>query len=156
MTKWNDPGSEGRPNWSALALSAAIAVVLAGCGGDRPNLGASYPVKGKVTLPDGKAPAKLVVIFSGPVTGRVTTEGDGTFAFAGDNPGLPAGTYQVRLESAEPMGTPKKPVLPFPQRYLDEDASGLTATVTADGPNDFDFKLTKEDAPASGSGRRKA
>ena len=156
MTKQKNRACMGRPNWSTLAVSAAMAGVLAGCGGERANLGTLYPVKGKVTLPDGKAPPKLSVIFSGPASNRVMTESDGTFAFKGDNAGLPAGKYQVRLEGPEAAGSSRKPVVP--QKYLDEDASGLTATVTSDGPNDFDFKLTRDDATPQGSrgtGRRR-
>ena len=121
--------------------------------GPSSNLGSAYPVKGKVTLPDGKAPPKVNVIFSGPVTGSVTTESDGTFAFKGDNAGLPAGEYKVRLEIAEAKGSPKHPTLPFPGKYLDEDTSGLTAVVKADGPHDFEFKLTKDDAQGRTSAR---
>jgi hypothetical protein len=40
---------------------------------------------------------------------------------------------------------PTSATLRFSSRYLDEDCSGLKAKVTADGPNDFDFKLTKDD-----------
>jgi hypothetical protein len=96
------------------------------------------------------------VVFAGPVTGSATTESDGTFAFKGDNAGLPAGEYKVRLEVAEAKGSPKRPALPFPSKYLDEDTSDLTAVVKSDGPNDFDFKLTKGDAqgrPAARGGR---
>ena len=47
-------GLFGRP---ARALTVAMAAAVAGCGGGRrPNVGAAYPVKGKVTLPDGKPP----------------------------------------------------------------------------------------------------
>lgn len=145
-----------RPAW---VLPALVAAALAGCGGDGiPNVGRSYPVKGKVTLPDGKPLPQVKVVFAGPVTGNAVTEGDGTFAFKGDDAGLPAGDYKVRLEitDSSSKGSLKRPVLPFPQKYFDEDASGLTATVKPDGPNDFDFKLTRGDSeahgPRSGSG----
>ena len=54
----------------------------------------------------------------------------------------------IRLEITEAKGSAKRAVLPFPGRYSDEDGSGLTATVKPDGPNDFDFKLTKDEAKA--------
>lgn len=146
-------------SWAVLSSLAAL---VSGCGdgNNAPALGASYPVKGKVTLPDGKPLPAAKVIFSGPATGGATTESDGTFAFKGDNGGLPAGDYKVRLEVAESKGSPKKAALPFPGKYLDEDTSNLTAKVTASGPNDFDFKLTKGDAVsdqprATGSGPAK-
>jgi Carboxypeptidase regulatory-like domain len=136
----------GRLRRSAGVLIVAIAAATAGCGDGRPNVGPTYPVKGKVTLPDGKAPPKVNVVFAGPVTSSATTESDGTFAFRGDKAGLPAGDYKVRLEVAESKGSPKRPVLPFPGKYLDEDASGLSASVKPDGPNDFDFTLSKDEA----------
>jgi hypothetical protein len=160
MNKRRASEREARPTWTTLALMAAIAAVLAGCGdgNNYPSLGSNYPVKGKVTLADGTAPPPVTVIFSGPVTSRVTTESDGTFAFKGDNPGLPAGDYQIRLEAADPKGSLKKSVSPVPQKYHDEDTSGLTAKVTSEGPNDFELKLSKagQDAvPGSGRGSRR-
>jgi Carboxypeptidase regulatory-like domain len=151
--KKNDIVSGGRmwrrPAW---VLVIALAASLAGCGGEgMPNLGSSYPVKGKVTLADGNPVPKVSVVFKGPVTGSAITESDGTFAFKGDKAGLPAGDYKVRLEVVESKGSLKNQVLPFPKQYSDEDTSGLTASVKADGPNDFDFKLTKGDAAAKDS-----
>jgi hypothetical protein len=143
---WHPDQRFGLLRWSAGALIVASAAALVGCGGGRPNVGATYPVKGKVTLPDGKPPPKVNVVFSGPVTASATTESDGTFAFKGDNAGLPAGDYKVRLEVAESKGSTKRPVLPFPGKYLDEDTSGLSASVKPEGPNDFDFKLSKDEA----------
>jgi hypothetical protein len=90
---------------------------------------------------------KVRVVFAGPVTNSAVTEDDGTFALP-ESSGLPAGDYKVRLEITEAKGSAKRAVLPFPGRYSDEDGSGLTATVKPDGPNDFDFKLTKDEAKA--------
>jgi hypothetical protein len=90
--KKNDIVSGGRmwrrPAW---VLVIALAASPAGCGdgNNYPSLGSSYPVKGKVTLPDGNPLPKVSVVFKGPVT--------------------------------------------------------------ADGPNDFDFKLTQADAAAKDS-----
>lgn len=132
---------------SAWALATALAAALAGCGGEGiPKVGTLYPVKGKVTLPDGKPLPEVKVIFSGPVTNNAVTGSDGTFAFAGDSAGLPAGDYKVYLEVVKPKGSLKRPVDTFPQKYADEDTSDLKATVKAEGPNDFDFKLTKGEA----------
>ena len=145
----------------ALFLTVLLSVVMWGCS-DRNRFGGStlYPVKGKVTLPDGKTMPGLKVNFWGPTSDSATTESDGTFAFTGKKEGLPAGDYKVSLEIAYTAKASKKATLPFPSRYLDEDFSGLTAKVTADGPNDFDFKLTPESGGAdrsrgSGDGRVK-
>src|SRR5579875_1516533 len=130
-----------RMRWT---IAAALTALLAGCTGNRSAaLGTPYPVKGKVTLPDDKPLAGVNVVFSGPTIAVAKTSGDGTFAFEGEKGGLPEGEYQVRLEVAEAKKPTKNATLPFPSRYLDEDASGLRAKVTAVGPNDFDFKLTK-------------
>ena len=134
----------GRLRRSAWALSTALAALLAGCGGERiPDVGSLYPVKGKVSLPDGKPLPRVKVLFFGPVTSNVITESDGTFAFKDEGTGLPAGDYKVSLQVADSKGSLKRPALPFPTRYLDEDTSDLKATVKPEGPNDFDFKLTK-------------
>jgi hypothetical protein len=103
-----------------------------------------YPVKGKVTLPDGKPFAAGKVIFAGKVTATTTTESDGTFTVKGTNDGLPEGEYTVRLEIGEsvPAVAKKRAVLPFAAKYLEEDRTDLTATVKPDATNDFDFKLS--------------
>ena len=134
-----------RVRWAAVLMVAA----LAGCGGEGvPRLGASYPVKGKVTLPDGKPLARVKLVFSGPVTNQAITSADGTFAL--ESPGLPAGDYKVSLAITEVTGSAKRPVLPFPSKYLDEDASDLSMTVKPEGPNDFDLKLNKSESGGRG------
>jgi hypothetical protein len=138
----------GRLLRSSRALVVVVAAAcLVGCGEGNPKVGTTYPVKGKVTLPDGKPLPKARVVFTGPVTNSAVTESDGAFALP-ESSGLPAGDYKVHLEITEAKGSAKKAVLPFPGRYSDEDASGLTATVKPDGPNDFDFKLTQGEAKA--------
>jgi hypothetical protein len=141
-------------------MAAALAA-LAGCSdpGNPLRSASFYPVKGKVTLPDGKPLPGVKVVFSGPATSGATTESDGTFAFKDDKGGLPAGDYKVRLEVVESKGATKKSTTPFPGKYLDEDLSDLTAKVTPAGPNDFDFKLNNEQNPEiakSPGGRRGA
>ena len=135
------------PRPPALFLAVLLSVVTWGCSDRDPLSGVKfYPVKGKVTLPDDKTISGLKVNFWGPTNDSSTTESDGTFAFTGKKEGLPAGDYKVSLEIAYSAKASKNATLPFPSHYLDEDFSGLTAKVTADGPNDFDFKLTKDNA----------
>ncbi len=154
MKRWCGSRGEGRTWGTPLALAVVLAVLASGCGdGDTRAVGKTYAVKGKVLLPDGKPLPAVKVVFSGPAMNNAVTEGDGTFALK-EGAGLPAGDYQVRLEVNESKGTLKNQQLPFPRHYLDEDGSGLTAKVTADGPNDFEFKLTKDEpAAAKDSGR---
>ena len=148
------------PGVMAGVLTVCLAAVAVGCGGASANLGSFYPVKGRVTLPDGKTMSGVKVVFWGPTSDSAITESDGTFAFKGQKAGLPVGDYKVSLEITQSAKASAKAALPFPSRYLDEDLSLLTAKVTADGPNDFDFKLTKEGASTdrskgSGTGRVK-
>lgn len=144
---------KGGPGWRrpAWAVAAALAALLVGCGDDNkaPSLGSYYPVTGKVTQPDGKPLASANVVFIGPVTGTATTQSDGTFAFKGAKDGLPVGDYKIRIE-AEAKGTAKRPILPIPAKYGDEDSSGLTATVKPEESNNFDLKLTPGSSDAAG------
>ncbi len=150
------------PRRAAWAMVASLAALLAGCGDKSDPLRSAsfYPVKGKVTLPDGKPLAGAKVVFEGPATDSAITETDGTFTIKNQKNGLPEGDYKVRLEVVEPKGTGKRAAPPFPGKYLDVDTSDLTAKVTSAGPNDFDFKLTHADAAkdrprATGSGPAK-
>ena len=141
---------------AAWLLAAAFAACAAGCGEGRSASSATfYPVSGKVILPDGKPLAGANVVFLGPYSATVHTEADGTFRVKGEKEGLPEGEYQVRLEVAGTKSASRRATTPFPSRYLDEDASGLKANVTPAGPNDFEFKLTKDAGglPATGTGK---
>jgi hypothetical protein len=112
-----------------------------------------YPVKGKVVLADGKPLAAGNIVFvatESTLTTAAKLDNDGTFTVKGSKEGLPAGDYLVRIEVDESETGPSKakstrrkggPV-PFPDKYLDEDASGLRATVKP-GENNFEFKLIK-------------
>ena len=147
---------------------AAVAMVLAlaGCGGSEGGdsfLGlARYPVKGKVLLADGKPLTGGRVIFlSDSPSGSAAADigSDGSFEFKGaSGEGLPAAAYKVHITPPPPAGS-KTAVKPaFASKYLDEDSSGLTATVTTDeSKNQFEFKLDTKNATASGNfpgGRR--
>ena len=46
-------------------------------------------------------------------------------------------------ETRLPKRRGNSPRLPFPAKFLDEDASRLAAKVQASGDNTFEFKLTR-------------
>lgn len=59
--------------------------------------------------------------------------------------GAPAGDYVVAVQSytVEPTMENPKGQPAVPEKYLTTNASGLTATVQADGSQTIDFPLTK-------------
>lgn len=146
-------------------MAAAFAVSVAGCGNANDPLSSAklYPVKGKVVLPDGKPLTSGSVVFAATkttVTSAATIESDGSFTFKGaSSDGLPEGDYKIRIEAGSTAGGKSKGGgLPFADQFLDEDKSGLTATVTSDeASNSFELKLipTKTESGAGGgrSGR---
>ena len=130
MIEMARPSDRFSRRWPAWPAAMALAVPLVGCGEpdtiDAARTMTFYPVKGKVTLPDGKPFASGKVIFVGTksgVTNAATTEGDGTFTIKGTKDGLPEGPYKVRIEVGDAGPAKKKGTLPFATKYLDEDAS---------------------------------
>ena len=136
--------------WGLSFLLIALSVA-SGCGGTSgaPKVVKVYEVKGKVLLADGK-PLNGGHIYFMPVDGSLAPEGkiesDGTFSLATANSGegAPAGDYKVRLEPSDPSllaGPGKRGAagkkLPFPDKYLDEDASNLKVSVKAE-PNQLE------------------
>src|SRR5262245_53755627 len=122
-------------------IAAFLAASVAGCNEANPLSSATlYPVKGKVLLADGKPLTSGQVVFVSSqttVTSTAKLQSDGTFELKeGSGSGLPEGSYKVRIEGGS--GTDGKGAgrskggLPFANQFLDEDASGLTATVTKD------------------------
>ena len=132
-------------------IAALLAACVAGCSESNPLSSATlYPVKGKVFLADGKPLSSGQVVFVSSqttITSTAKLHSDGTFELKeGSGSGLPEGAYKVRIEGGS--GTDgkgpgrSKGGLPFDNQFLDEDASGLTATVTkAEANNSFEFKL---------------
>lgn len=136
-------------------ICGALLVPFGGCGATDGGIQKQtvYPVKGSVVLSDGKPLAGGKIYFvpkDGVVAAEGKVESDGTFTLAtgGSGEGAPPGSYKIRLEPADASALAGKKVasskaLPFPSKYLDEDGSGLTATVKAE-PNQLEpFRLLK-------------
>lgn len=134
-------------------ISAMLVAGLAGCGATDGGVQrvAVYPVKGSVVLADGK-PLKGGKIYFVPKTGAVTAEGkvgaDGSFALetGGSGEGAPPGDYKVRIEPEDTSVLAGKKgargkTLPYSARYLDEDGSGLIATIKAEQNQLEPFRL---------------
>jgi hypothetical protein len=141
-------------------LTVAMALALAGCGGSGSPFGGlqRYPVKGKVLLADGKPLTSGRVTFlsdAPPASAAADIGSDGAFEFkspSGD--GLPEAKYRVLISPGQVASG--KPA--FASKYLDDETSELTATVTADeSKNQFEFKLETKNAagPTSRSDRKR-
>lgn len=141
-----------------FAVLAALALLAAGCGSDRPELAR---VKGTVTL-DGKPLSKGTITFEAvgkrPATGTIENGQitEVTTYDAGD--GVPVGSHKIAISATEAPasavvanpGEAKAPRADYmtgksliPTRYNDPTASGLTAEIKS-GENTVEFKLTSK------------
>ena len=124
-----------------------VPLLLLGAVGCGPRL---YPVRGKVTYPDGKPLTAGLVVFESqgqekPVTARGDIRADGSYQLGTYRPGdgALAGKYRVLVAPKSdpnavdlPSGPP-----PFDPRYMGFDTSGLEYQVGA-GANDFPIQVT--------------
>ena len=104
-------------------------------------------------LADGKPLTSGHVVFistAPPASAAADIGSDGAFEFKGPSgDGLPEAKYRVHIRPAPARRHWKrdrgKPA--FASKYLDDEDSGLTATVTSDeSKNQFEFKLDAKDA----------
>jgi hypothetical protein len=126
--------------------------LLLGCGGSGLE---TVPVTGTVTY-NGQPLADAAVAFQ-PADGRAATgitdaSGKFTLTTLEDGDGAIVGEHTVTVSPGAgqtaampgvdaPVGATQKSAIP--DRYSNPGMSGLKASVTADGPNDFTFDLTK-------------
>lgn len=146
-----------RPNtiyfrWLPITI---LAIGLAGCGGaERPPI---TETTGVVTF-EGEPLSGATVVFapdSGQrvATGKTNEEGWFELGTFGADDGAIIGPHRVTVISRAPVqeggGMPGSPTAlkpteaVIPEKYLAPETSGLTAEVTEDGENYFEFKLTK-------------
>jgi hypothetical protein len=151
-----------------LLFAVILGGLIAGCGGEvRTGSEPVYPVSGVVTY-QGQPVEGADVTFRNAEKNRSAfgrTDDQGRFRLTtfSANDGAVAGTHSVTVvklstpaetapavdlesEAYVPprMGqstAPGGPKSELPQRYSDPASSGLTATVEADGANEFDFAL---------------
>lgn len=130
------PRSSTRRRLMAIGL---ILFLSAGCGESTVNLAdvKTYPVKGKVLLPDNTPLTQgTITFYPKSETGRIANaklQGDGTYSLitTATQEGAAEGEYRVSVMSdlSAPSAKPGfgEPVVD--PRFGDEDSSGLTATV---------------------------
>lgn len=146
-----------RPAWLAVA---AVAVFASGCSSEKRGDPNGRPVSGTVTY-NGAPVAGASVTFRSPTASAFgITDAEGKYKLttaAGDKVSL--GQYQVSISKKDtpppppasdsatyvppdPNAVPVAPKDLLPPKYADAATSQLTASVTADGKNEFDFPLT--------------
>jgi hypothetical protein len=128
----------------AACASFAVCTALVGC---NPSGPVTYPAGGRVLFPD-KSPLTSGNIEFAPVEGEVKAsargmiEQDGTFRLStfSEADGAIEGRHRVLIIPGRARGErpgAQKPTLHG--KYQSFDTSGLEATVSADGPNNFEF-----------------
>jgi hypothetical protein len=142
-----------------LRFLVLLIVCSAGCSGnDRP---ATYEATGLVVYQGepvagaqvGFVPSEAADAAARPA--NATTDDSGEFSLAtyyrpGEElAGAQPGTYRVTIakvdaqrEIVDPYATGQLPEGALPARYADPERSGLTATITPEGENYFEFTLT--------------
>ncbi|MCI0455903.1 MAG: hypothetical protein L0Z62_02845 [Gemmataceae bacterium] len=132
----------------ALPVAALLLSAIAGCGSGL------HPVRGKVTLDDGKPLTKGLVIFEGKqgektVMARGVIQTDGSYRLSTHTPGdgAPPGKYRVLIAPMEDVDAPdNERRLAFDSRYTDFNTSGLEFEVQA-GDNDIPIRLARAGKP---------
>jgi hypothetical protein len=129
-----------------LPCVVAISLLLgiAGCG---PGL---HPVRGKVTLPNGKPAAGSQVVFEGgPVGTTISARGDvredGSYELGTFEPGdgVVPGTYRVQVNPPPMVNAEAAAASPFNPKYSSFATSGLEFEVKRGGKNEYPIQVTR-------------
>jgi hypothetical protein len=125
-------------------IAAVLLGCFAGCGSGM------QPVRGKVTLPDGKPAAGSQVVFESEqeakkISARGDVQGDGTFELSTFKPGdgVPPGKYKVQVNPPPMLNAEGPSISPFNAKYSNFNTSGLEFEVKRGGQNDFPIQVTK-------------
>src|SRR5256885_5200130 len=115
-----------------------------GCG---PSL---QPVRGKVSLPDGKPAAGSQVVFESEQEGKkVSARGDvredGSYELSTFKPGdgVPPGKYKVQVNPPPMINAEGPYTSPFHAKYSNFQTSGLEFEVQRGQRNEFPIQVTK-------------
>jgi len=119
-------------------------MLIAGCGGGL------QPVRGTVTLADGKpAAGSQVVLEGGPEGKKIAARGDvredGSFELSTFKPGdgVPPGKYKVRVNPPPMVNAEAAYISPFNTKYSNFETSGLEFEVKSGQRNEFPIQVTK-------------
>lgn len=130
-------------NCLPVFVSIAFTAAIAGCGSSL------QPVRGTVTLPDGKPAAGSQIVFDGPeggkaISARGDVQADGSFELSTSQPsdGVPPGKYRVQVNPPPVVDAEAAQRLPFNAKFTEFSSSGLEYEVKP-GKNDFSIQLTK-------------
>jgi hypothetical protein len=132
-------------NSNRYVLIVLLLIISAvGCGASM------QPVRGKVTLPDGKPAAGSQVVFESDQQGKkVSARGDvrddGSYELSTIKPGdgVPPGKYKVQV-NPPPMVNAEGPYTsPFNAKYSSFQTSGLEFEVKSGQRNEFPIQVTK-------------
>ena len=132
------------------AMCACVMLLAAGCSNSDSGP-ETFPVTGSVTR-GGQPVAGAVITFhpnDGGKYAQAYTDDAGDFdvsIYVGNETkrGMPAGEYAVSIEQFEnsaQRSTMSRPKNLLPKKYASPQQSKLSAKVSADGPNEFQFKL---------------
>jgi len=139
-----------------MRLTPILALVLLSCGlascsksaGRKPT----FPVSGRVLLPDGKPAEHALVVFHpvgeagedvGKPHGKVGADGNYKLTTYDTDDGAPAGKYRVTVELWLAGKGEEPPANRLNVKFSKPEMSGLTATVGA-GPTDLNqFELKR-------------
>jgi hypothetical protein len=150
---WWDSLRSAHPAVYLALILVALIPPLAGCGrGDQDE---TAPAEGRVLI-DGEPLSSGTVVFfpeqGRQAKGKIGSDGRFTMGTYGRYDGAVLGHHQVAIIAPDPEALAAAgdrlieiPSL-VPEHYTAPASSGLTAEVTRDGENHFEFRLTTDDA----------